>query len=81
MLQGSTHTFLAQGPPRCCGRGSVEAEITEIKLIDKDVDYAHRIVIGDIVFEILGQQDSLRTVFSFNESLHVAARSECVTSV
>gem|GEM_PF-6401603 len=72
---------MIRGPPRCCGRGSVEAEMMEIKLVDKDVDYAHRIVRGDIVFEILGQQDSPLTVFAFNESLHVAARSERVTSV
>jgi len=72
---------MIRGPPRSCGRGSVEAEIMEIKLIDKDVDYAHRIVLGDIIFEILGQQDSLLTVFAFNESLRAAARSERVTSV
>ena len=72
---------MIRGPPRCCGRGSVEAEIMEIKLIDEDVDYTHRIILGDVVFEILGQQDSLLAVFAFNESLHVAARSERVTSV
>jgi hypothetical protein len=53
----------------------------EIKLIHKEVDYALRIVLGDIVFELLGQQGSLFTVFAFNESLHVAFRSECVASL
>jgi hypothetical protein len=53
----------------------------KIKLFDKDVDYAHWIVVGHIVLKILGQQDSLLTVFAFNESLDVPAPPECATSV
>jgi hypothetical protein len=53
----------------------------KIELIDKDVNYAHWIVVGYIALKILGKQDSLLTVFAFNESLHMAAQPECVTSV
>jgi hypothetical protein len=75
------HAWMTRGSSRRCRSGSLKPEITKIKLIDKDVDYAHRIVVGHIVLDILGQQDNLLTVFAFNESLHVAARSERVTSV
>jgi hypothetical protein len=44
-------------------------------------DYVHWIVVGHVVLEILGQQDTLLTVFAFNESLHVPVRPERVTSV
>jgi hypothetical protein len=53
--------------------GSVKAKATKIKLINKDIDYAHWIVVGHIVLKILGQQNSLITVFAFDESLHVPA--------
>jgi len=60
---------MIRGPPPCCGGGSVEAETAKFKLVDKEVDYAHGIVLGDIVFEILGQRDSLLTIFAFNEGV------------
>jgi hypothetical protein len=61
------------GSSRCCRCGSVKAKAPKIKLIDKDVDYAHWIVVGHIVLKILGQQNSLITTFAFDESLHVPA--------
>lgn len=64
-----------------CGSGSVKAETTKIKLIDTDVNYAHWIVVGNIVLKILGKQNSLLTVVAFDESLHVSTQRECVTSV
>jgi len=59
----------------------VKAKIVQIKLIDKDVVYAHRIVDCDKILEILGQQDSLLSVFAFNESLHVSIPPERIISV
>lgn len=43
--------------------------------MDKDIDYAHRVV------EILRQPDTQLTVFALSELLHVAAQPERVTPV
>jgi hypothetical protein len=68
-------------PRRCSWRSSVKAEITQIKFVDEYIHYTDRVVVGDIVVEILGYQDGLPSVFAFDESLHVPTRPECIASV
>lgn len=72
---------MIRGSPCYCRSGSVKAEITKIKLIDEDIDYAYWIVVGHIVLKVLRQQNSLLTVCAFDASLHLSARPGCVTPV
>ncbi|GGC35626.1 hypothetical protein GCM10011400_22850 [Paraburkholderia caffeinilytica] len=50
----------------------------QVKLIEVDIYYTDRVVVGDMVVEILGLQDDLLSAFAFDKSLHVP---ECVATV
>jgi hypothetical protein len=52
----------------------------QIEFFDKRVDYPHRVVLGDVVVQTLGKQRDLASVFSLDESLHVAARCSRVAT-
>jgi hypothetical protein len=47
-----------------------KAQVTKIKLIDKDIDHTNRIVFGDIIFQLLGKQSALLAVHTLNKTLH-----------
>ncbi|KPU56568.1 hypothetical protein AN403_1480 [Pseudomonas fluorescens] len=42
-------------PASIGGNGTFKTQIDQVKLVDKDVDYAHRIGIADVVIEALGK--------------------------
>src|ERR1700730_3681945 len=50
---------------------TVKAQRPEIQLIDKHVDHPHRVVLSNVVIQILGMQDALYTVFTLNEARHL----------
>src|ERR1700688_3437006 len=50
---------------------TVKAQRPEIQLIDKHVDHPHRVVLSNVVIQILGKQNALYTVFSLNEARHL----------
>src|ERR1700720_3671163 len=50
---------------------TVKAQRPEIQLIDKHVDHPHRIVLSNVVIQILGKQNALSTVFTLNEARHL----------
>ena len=50
-----------------------EAETSEIEFVHEDLDDADRVVLSDVVVQALGQQRDLRSIFAFDESLHVPA--------
>src|ERR1700719_3189582 len=47
---------------------TVKAQRPEIQLIDKHVDHPHRVVLSNVVIQILGKQNALYTVFTLNEA-------------
>src|SRR5580700_8851264 len=55
---------------------TVKAQRPEIQLIDKHVDHPHRIVLSNVVIQILGKQNALYTVFTLNEARHLTLRRE-----
>src|SRR6202045_2280050 len=55
---------------------TVKAQRPEIQLIDKHVDHPHRVVLGNVVIQILGKQNALYTVFPLNEARHLTPRRE-----
>jgi hypothetical protein len=66
--------------PRVVGRSAggrrinaLKAEFAKIQLVDKDINDAHRIGIGNIVIQTFRQQRALRATFAFNETLHWCA--------
>jgi hypothetical protein len=44
----------------------------EIKLIDKDVNYAHGIGVRHVVIERFREEKALRTIVALNKPLHLA---------
>src|ERR1700686_3831634 len=50
---------------------TVKAQRPEIQLIDKHVDHPHRVVLSNVVIQILGKQNALYTVFTLNEARHL----------
>ena len=56
------------------GLGTFKPQLMQVKLFDEGVDHPNRVVFGDLVVEALGEQGDLASIFSFDESLHPAAR-------
>src|ERR1700693_1559963 len=50
---------------------TVKAQRPEIQLIDKHVDHPHRVVLSNVVIQILGKQNALSTGFTLNEARHL----------
>jgi hypothetical protein len=65
---------MVAGSPRRLGHNALKAQLTQVQFIDKDVDHPDRIVLRHIVFEIFGKQDTLPTIFTLNEALHLSPR-------
>ena len=61
--------------------GSCYAKLTQIKLIDEDLDHPNRVLGFNVVVQTLGQQRNLSAVLAFNESLHAAAPKKPDASV
>ena len=57
-------------PASIGGNGTFKTQIDQVKLVDKDVDYAHRIGIADVVIEALGKSGALASMFTLDEALH-----------
>ncbi len=70
------HRRVVRRTPGVRRRASVEAQPDQIKFVDEGIDRAYRVVLGDLVVDTRGQQRDLRSVFPFDESLHVAAQKE-----
>ena len=47
-----------------------EAKPRQIQLVDEHIDDPDRVVLGDVVVEMLGKQRALGSVLAFDESLH-----------
>src|ERR1700724_2879145 len=55
---------------------TVKAHGPWIQLMDKHVDPPHRVVLSNVVIQILGKQNALSTVFPLNEARHLTPRRE-----
>jgi hypothetical protein len=51
------------------GLRPLEAEPTEIQLLDEDFDGPDRIVLGDVIIEACGKQRALRPIFTLDKML------------
>jgi len=47
-------------------------KLLKIKLIYKDIDYAHRVRVRHVVVECFGKKQALSTIVALNEPLHLA---------
>jgi len=61
-------------PTRCLWRNPIEAQIAQIKLIDKNIDQPHRVVLTDVIIQMFGEQSALAAIFAFNETLQKTLR-------
>src|ERR1700682_2219246 len=49
---------------------TLKTQLVQIQLIDKYVNDPNRVILSDVVVEMLGKQCALRTIFAFDKSLH-----------
>ena len=56
------------------GIDPAEPKISQIKLVDKYIDHANRIVLDNPIFQALRKQRALPTINPFNEALHPIPR-------
>jgi hypothetical protein len=61
-------------PSGCFWTHTVKAPRPEIPRIDKHVDHPHRVVLSNVVIQILGKQNALSTVFTLDEARHLTPR-------
>ena len=50
--------------------GTFKAQIDQVEFVDKDVDYAQRIGVANLVVEALGKQGALASMFILDKALH-----------
>src|SRR3974390_771170 len=49
---------------------TLKTKLVQIQFIDKHVNDPYRVILGDVVVQMLGEQCALRTIFAFDKSLH-----------
>jgi hypothetical protein len=57
------------GPPHDLW-SDAETKLGEIELIDEDIDHPHRVVFGNIIFQLRGKHRSLHPVRASHEASH-----------
>ncbi|GLH43049.1 hypothetical protein RS3R6_36290 [Pseudomonas atacamensis] len=50
--------------------GAFETQFDQVEFVDKDVDYAHRIGIRDVIVEARGKEGFLASMFTLDKALH-----------
>ena len=61
---------MVRGPPRRLRINPAKTQLTQIKLINKDVNHANRIVLLDPVLQAFGKKHRLPAIRPLNEALH-----------
>ena len=63
---------MISGPASFFRLHAIKAKLVQIQLIDKHVNDPNRIILSDVIVQMLGEQCALRTIFAFDKSLHQA---------
>ena len=58
------------GTPSDFRRHALKAKLVQVQLIDEHINDPYRVILGDVVVEMLGKQRALRTIFAFDKPLH-----------
>src|ERR1022692_3644814 len=61
-------------PPGRFGLYAFKTEPRQIQLIDEHINDPYRVILSNVVVEMLGEQGALRAIFAFDKSLHRALR-------
>ena len=56
----------------CLGINPAEPKLRQIKLVNKDIDYANRIVLPDPIFQAFRKKRSLPAIRALNKASHRA---------
>src|SRR5580693_3373967 len=57
-------------PPGCLRINPAKLKISQIKLIDKNVDHTNRIVLANPILKAFGEQRALLSILALNEAPH-----------
>ena len=58
------------GPPHVLRSDAAETKLGKIKLIDKQIDHPHRVVFGDIIFQLRRKHRSLAAIDPAYKACH-----------
>jgi len=61
-------------PPRDGWLSPVKAQLAKVKVFDKHINDSNWVVLGNIIFQVLGKQCALHPVIALNEPLHLTPR-------
>jgi hypothetical protein len=50
---------------------TLKTQFAKIEFIREDIDHSHRIVLGNVILETLGQQRPLSAALTLDETLHL----------
>lgn len=50
--------------------GALETQFDQVEFVDKDIYYAHRIGIADVIVEALRKEGTLASMFTLDKALH-----------
>ncbi|MGF6413577.1 hypothetical protein OKW37_005312 [Paraburkholderia sp. MM5482-R2] len=70
------HLGVIRRPTGQCWFDAFKPKLMQIKLIDKDINYAHGIGVRHVVIEGFREEKSLRTIVALNEPLSLPPKNE-----
>ena len=47
-----------------------KAKLVQVQPIDEHINDPYRVILSDVIVQMLGKQSALRTIFAFDKSLH-----------
>ena len=65
---------MIRGPPSGLGIDAAEPQLTQIKLVDKDINHLNRILLVDPIIQAFGKKRRLPAIFPLNKALHPIPR-------
>jgi hypothetical protein len=60
---------------------SVKAQRAKVKVFNKNVNDSNWVIIGNIIFQILGKQCALHSAIAFNKPFHLSSSSRVVLGI
>lgn len=58
------------GATRRLRHDPLEAQVSQIQFVDKDIDHTNRVLLGHIVIETFGKQRRLPAICTLNKAAH-----------
>ena len=68
-------------PPRHTRFNPTKPQLAELERVNEEINHPNRVVFSDVIVEPFGKQNTLGTIFTLNESFHIASRLNTLVSI